>query len=637
MRFVAPLVITLSTFSLVASESFSLASEPLGYDPNAREISVFNSRAYRDTIASELKSFESVHGARIPCLEDPKVIEAHKDRMENAKHTLKYLKSQQEQLVSETAVKDQKDFLEIKQQLQGVYDKYFGSARDSEFCVFKLDLAVATRDLAKDAKNQALLRGLEKVTQCLSTSSPLRNSRIKGTFAGFFEDLFDHYWKKPNLTDEDCAVLRNAYSVWSSFYDGENRANLSASSKKIPVYNVNDHNASYYYWAKEQQKGNVPAEGLTVFHADTHTDMGDVHTHTHGHWSSHVLDFKETHQALLKSEGELSRFLVEKINASAVLTAPERQSLVARIAAQPELQIRAELEMQIRKSVHHIAQPLAASQATGVSSGDFIMCMPPWSKELPRTQYVKQADGTSKPAALAFNFIERGTKGSEELGFEMAAKDAPQGDWNIPTFTPDELQAGTVKVLAPSRFQIVDCNNEERVETFKNSSGEQMFEVRQKSTPPAPLADYFPAQDKKKGYLLDIDLDVFVSEGHGGLVEPISWERSKSHDREYGPHGSHAQNTESDPNIAVTTKEFGLIRDRMDLFFKRMTESKKAGMVPKVITIADSSAVARAIRTGQEGEAVAGIKAFTPTCMAFVVNYMVRKRLQETFDVDFTR
>ncbi|MGK5086778.1 hypothetical protein WDW86_04415 [Bdellovibrionota bacterium FG-2] len=616
-----------------AIENFAFASEPLGYDSNARVVSVFNSQEYRDQIASELKSFESVHGSRLPCSDDPLDIQAHKDRMINAKYVLKSLKTWQEKLVSETAVKDQREFLEIKKELQGVYDKYFGSARDSEFCIFRQDLAKATRNLAKDAKNQALLRGLEKVSQCLSTSSPLQNSKMKGTFSGFFEDLFDHFWKKPNLTDEDCAVLRNAYSVWSSFYDGENRSQLTAATKKIPVYNVNDHNASYYYWAKEQQKGNVPLEGLTIFHADTHTDMGEVHTHTHGHWSSHALDFKGTHEALLKPAGEMSRFLVQKVNASSVLTAPEKQSLVARIAAQPEAEIRQELEMQIRKTVHHIAQPLAASQATGVSSGDFIMCMPPWSKELPRTQYVKQADGTSKPAPLALNFVER----RGELGFEMSVTDVPAGYWNIEAFMPSDVQVGNVKVLAPSRFQIVDCNNEERVETFKNSQGEQMFEVRQKSTPPAPLADYFPAQDKKNGYLLDIDLDVFVSEGRGGLVEPISWERTKGHEIEYGLHGTHEQNTESDPNVAVTTKEFGLIRDRIDSFFKRMADSKKAGMVPKVITIADSSAVARAIRTGQEGEAVDGIKAFTPTCMAFVVNYMVRKRLQETFDVEFSR
>jgi hypothetical protein len=274
--------------------------------------------------------------------------------------------------------------------------------------------------------------------------------------------------------------------------------------------------------------------------------------------------------------------------------------------------------------VHHIAQPLAAAQYAGSSNGKFVMCMPPWSKELPRSAPVAGEGSQARMQPFVAEFARNG--GS--AGFEFDCSKIPPGPWN---FT---CQSGGKKreVLSTSEFQVLDCNQEERTQIGTASSGEPIYSYKQKSGG-FPYKSFFTEQDKKDGFLLDIDLDVFVSEGNGSLVMPISFERTKRHQKSFGPHNGHGMNSETDIYVQVSTKELGLIHQRMDKFFADLAEARRDGYLPKVVTIADSSALVRAIKPRKQGEDsnTTGIQAYTPECLVFLVNYMTRKRLKEIY------
>lgn len=349
--------------------------------------------------------------------------------------------------------------------------------------------------------------------------------------------------------------------------------------------------------------------------------MGHVHSHYWDHWSGKLLSLKET-QKLLMSGKSVKEALVQRVNEE-VKNPSERDYLLSRIRSDSEENLKAALELNVRKTVHHIAQPLAAAQYTDTSNGRFLMCMPPWSKELPRSKE-KETD-PSKP--IVMDFVET-AKG--EVGFEMDCKDRPNGKWNLFCRTKRDPED---KILGKSEFHVFDCNEESRKRIGKDSKGDPLYATETNPGLGHSFTSYLNPEDKQKGYLLDIDLDVFVSEGKGTFVEPISWERTTEHEKKKGKHGSHDMNTESDPSIAVTTKELDLNEKRMDYFFQNLKESKEAGFLPKVITLADSTALKRQLAPKKFGEDynMDGLQAYTPDCLVFLINYMTKKRLKEIF------
>lgn len=501
---------------------------------------------------------------------------------------------------------------------QEIYKKALKRFETSQSCLFRAELHATVKDVLKEEKNKRLGEQLEGVADCLE-KFPEDARLLKTAFSTFFDSIFDFFSTKKELKQEDCELLKNTYSVWASAYEQENEKSVGAN--EIPVYNVNNHNGSYYYWAEEQRKGRVPPEGLTIFHADTHTDMGHVHSHYWDHWSGKLLDLNET-QKLLMSGKSVKEALLKKVNQE-VSNPSEREYLQRRIQSDSEENLKSILEQNVRKTVHHIAQPLAAAQFTDTSNGKFLMCMPPWSKELPRSKE-KETD-LSNP--IVMDFVET-TKG--EVGFEMDCKDRPKGNWNL--FCRRKRDADD-KILGKSEFQVFDCNEEKRTKIGTDSKGDPIYSTETSPGMGHSFTSYLKPEDREKGYLLDIDLDVFVSEGKGTFVEPISWERTTQHEKQKGAHGSHEVNTESDPSIAVTTKELDLIQKRMDYFFQNLKESKEAGFIPKVITLADSTALKRQLAPKKLGEDynINGIQAYTPDCLVFLINYLTKKRLKEIF------
>lgn len=539
----------------------------------------------------------------------------------------------------------------------------FQQARYLRLCLFRYDLNRMVRGIIANTRDRELGQTLQVVAHCLSAEPEALNGGLRANFRQFFNNLFSHFWRRAEasgLSENDCAVLRSSYAVWASFNDDDNRANIAAppEPEAIPVYNVNDHNASFYYWSREQANGRIPASGLTIFHADTHTDMGHIHVHgqglahTHGHWSDSFMSLRDIQLALNDREGTIRNRIVQALQARENISNRRRAALLRQLASLNDEEIRQELETELRRSVHHIAQPLAGAQAAGVSNRHYIMCMPPWSQELPRTgvripagQVRDLATSVPKPLEFYFsryNYRRRMANGAfrtlDVEGFLMptdALPPAPRGrSWNIVTRSRAQQ---SFRAEDRVNFQVGDCNNEVQAHGVTREREDEL----------PPFHQFFPESARQDGYLLDLDLDVFVSEGYAQdlSVMPYSFERpirttdrralrqGTAHVAQYGNHEAHDDSNETDPRMQVTSLEFGLIQRRIDSFFQQLAEARDKGFVPRVITIADSTAINRAIRSLDPGAAREGIQAYTPSCLGFLVNYMVRQRLQQTFPV----
>ncbi len=533
--------------------------------------------------------------------------------------------------VNKTAKQDEdEELIERAQALEHLQDRLISQARELEHHKFNQDLQDLVKSVLKDEKNRKFAIELRKIVSCLGKN---QNTvlKIKSTFATFFEDIFIYFWRKPKLSNEDCQLLENTYSAWASFYEDENEQSKN-SVAGIPIYNANAHNASLNYWAKEQQNGRIPPEGLTILHADTHTDLGHVHTHHGGHWLGRVLDVSDLHKVSLLKGDSFKEKIKDQINA-APIDQRKKAELQRKLINTSDSQIRQELATQMRLAVHGVAQPLVGSQLTGVSNGNFIMCMPPWSLELPRSKVAgKNQAGDPVYQPLKMELMEVPYE-KELVAKNMVDCKKKPGDWEVDCYDSGDSKN---KKIADSQFQVVDCNNEERIELGK-SKGTPYYKTQIKNQPLPDIGNFFSEEDKKKGFLLDIDLDVFVSEWRepgqkGAHRNPVSFERTNGpksfHRVSEVPQELHAENSETDFG-GVTTKEFSLIRERMDVFFNGLKEAKSRGYLPKVITIADSTALNRVIRSKKLNED--SDERFTPSCLVFLVNYMARKKLVETY------
>ena len=75
-----------------------------------------------------------------------------------------------------------------------------------------------------------------------------------------------------------------------------------------------------------------------------------------------------------------------------------------------------------------------------------------------------------------------------------------------------------------------------------------------------------------------------------------------------------------------------MIDSRVDSFIQRLEQAKAEGHLPAVITISDSTVLQRAAE-GQREDSMSGGN-FTPSCLAFLLNYRVRQRLNEVYNLE---
>lgn len=497
----------------------------------------------------------------------------------------------------------------------------------------------------KFSKNKKYLKKLDKIASCFDptrdgTGVDKNSSFIKSTF----DSIFKNFWEKSktkNLTTQDCNVLRKTYSVWSSFYDDLNEKDENvAQEASVPLYNVNPHNSSYYYWMQEKRKGTIPEQGLALLHVDTHTDLGHIHAHSVGSGAD-ALPFTSYSRVLSLASEENRSGLIEYVNQvmqNSTYSQDNKDALVQFVTTKPFSEIVNVINQSTRMNVHQIAQPLVAAAATGVTQST-TMVLPPWSTRLSESTKFDD-NGRVVPVNISINETIINEKEGRTLDprVNLATLDPTntlgidQGEFSpIETYDPETQSDWTRPTGVTFDLAVAPLSREER----SNIPGETNFNITA-TEELRDFADYLPASAQTDGFILDIDLDAFVSNGvTDSVVEPISFGRTQELDKEEAEnskHGSHEAFNELDSNTEVLSTEMNAIKQRMDSFFDRLERAKARGVKPKVITIADSTTLLRAME-GQEDDSMAGGN-FTPSCMAFLLNYMVRQKLEGLYNVD---
>tara|TARA_B100000925_G_scaffold258586_1_gene213618 strand:+ start:1554 stop:2888 length:1335 start_codon:yes stop_codon:yes gene_type:complete len=425
------------------------------------------------------------------------------------------------------------------------------------------------------------------------------------------------------LTSDECQVLQRVYSTWSSFYD---ETNGNQSQSEIPTYNVNAHNSAFPYWLEAMEiDPDFPDEGIPLLHADTHTDLSHVHMYPTDRRFRQIpfVEFSNILRHLINNRPEVrSERGVARIKREMVSMVKEIQQRVNRERSSDrdsrrtftqindsfvrDLEnwinspstsvenIRSTFLQASRRSIHHIAQPVTGAVAAGITS-DVLMVLPPWSRRIARTD----------------------------------SADQPRNPWQVDlAHRVDAYEGGVIQntiqdvtTTGPSAPLLSKQSDDQPIQSY-NLQAINLTNPKGSGAPLRGFHHYLPSSTRDTGFILDIDLDAFVSNGRlRDLIEPLSW------GREYSISG-HETTNEGDLRAGLAAQEMDLIKMRINSFFRRLQEAKTEGMCPAIITIADSTQLTRAIR-GEDDDFTGGN--FTPACLAFLVNYMVREKIEEVY------
>lgn len=489
----------------------------------------------------------------------------------------------------------------ILKELEAKIDRY-------NLCLFQSQLKESITKNIKNNDNTAFLQQLQNIGTCFESSKDDRSS-LKDLYMPVFDSIYNFFANKKNLTKEDCEVLRRTYEAWAGFNEGENDLQASKDDA-IPFYNVNPHNSAFPYWLRERERGNIPVEGLPLLHVDTHTDLGHVHTNGAG-WSD-KLDLNQLGKLMVINDNEQFKNEIRRL-----LVGQEGvvEAEVEALLDQEAVQLRLQIYGQMRERVHHIAQPVVAGLATDVASS-LVMALPPWSPRLPRSEY---KDGQVDPFKVQ---LYKDSKGKE---YALASEDTTLTQ--TPGTPIHKLPSGA-QVQREFGMTVMDSNLEQKItDVDENGKENSSIIVTREMTESANYANYMPKDQKK--FILDIDLDAFVSEGKSGdLIQPVSYGR---HQQNYGGHDGHDNSNETDPAVEVTLNEFELIEGRLDFFFDQLRDMKAKGHEPAIITIADSTILQS--MAGNADDSLSGGN-FTPSCLVFLLNYRMREELKTIYSLD---
>jgi hypothetical protein len=199
----------------------------------------------------------------------------------------------------------------------------------------------------------------------------------------------------------------------------------------------------------------------------------------------------------------------------------------------------------------------------------------------------------------------------------------------------------------------------EKQKTLSLTTTSQSFDENHQSFSP-----YFKTSKiNNKQFILDIDLDVFSSDGRTNYVNinkwngptntiptidnfvniamPFSYEHT-AYMKKYMLQVEHFEHPSlkelKNEEITVTTTELSLIKVRMDQFFQRLLETKNNQQVPAIITLIDSSKLQRVFVEKYENAFASSVEIsdsnFTPVPLVFLINYYARKKIKEIYNID---
>lgn len=127
-------------------------------------------------------------------------------------------------------------------------DDFDSIFKQGELCLFKRELRQQI-SFGLNEDNSTFLRRLDGIASCFNLEQADDVGPLAANVFDSIFSFFDQKSKDGGLTGGDCKVLIKTYSLWASQYDAMNQDTApGAGSDEIPVYNVNPHNASYFYW-----------------------------------------------------------------------------------------------------------------------------------------------------------------------------------------------------------------------------------------------------------------------------------------------------------------------------------------------------------------------------------------------------
>ncbi|MCO5142953.1 MAG: hypothetical protein M9962_07680 [Oligoflexia bacterium] len=624
-----------------ASEQIKLTDDPslyaeqtyydLDYVLPMNAVHSFKVNTFRD--CSEFKDaiFENLPGRPSSSHSNVKVEYDSKDRFERLKLNIQLLKInlQSEKLSNQQKEDIQKAIDEGEKKFNIEYE-YMKQRR---LCIFQKEVSEQISEL-KLPEHKQFLEKIGLISSCIEGGDDSSFQKIESLANDFFASVYRNFTDKikkdkKSLTEDDCKVLMKTYSLWSSFYDKINTETVAKSGAKIPLYNVNPHNTSYKFWMQEKAKGSIPANGLPIIHVDTHTDVEHVHVYSEqsGLRTIPLSQYGKLLELAQKGKRDEILSVVSEAhlpkNDKSKRKKEEKDKVYDFFSRASFSEIQSTIIEAAERNAHKIAQPLTAAVASGVSE-DVTLILPVWNKQKRETTK-RLSNGKIAP----YNSYLYASKGDIRWG----AKDGELGE-----YTKADYAASYLRIISPSDSDVeivrkVDFKVGRFAEESLGLSGQVNFN-EEKSRELPDFSEFLPDKSKQEGFILDIDLDAFASEGReSNKAEPISFGRTIHHEGVNArPHGSHQESNETDGRIEVGITELDLIDKRLDVFFERLRRAKEKGYTPKVISIADSTMLQRALKSKSASEDFFG-GYFTPSCLVFLLNYKIRRGLEGLYNI----
>ncbi len=477
-----------------------------------------------------------------------------------------------------------------------------------------------------------------------------------------FDTIFNFFWNESAfLTKHDEILLKATYQLWSSMYELLPSIRQQAlDGHSILFENLNPHNAAFFAWLEAKEVGHLGARPLPLLHADTHTDL----LHVYHHLDSDIMQDLTLEQAVdlllllkIKDEQDVESKNPIDLELLNVLSEKQKNALRPYFKQLNKEMFQKFLLHAMKQNVKFIGQPMVASMASGIVS-DFIFSLPPWSQK--KSFSPIQADGTAKSSTghiikkVMEDFMSE--EQVEVLSFQSDS-DAPaifehHNQNNLPLLT---------KPIKEVHYYIDPALAEINSYESTTAKGRYQTVTADYALPYQSVTPYFRSiKPLNQRFILDIDLDVFASDGRTNVVNmdhwngptqliaridkfenkamPYSYERTPYLQKlrlQFDQFEHQDLKQLKNAEIVVSSTEHQLVKVRMEQFFSKLEKSKNDGYIPAIITITDSTVLSRTNAKDYFKSFASSIEYvdsnFTPVPFVFLINYYARVKLREIY------
>ncbi|MDH4468985.1 MAG: hypothetical protein QE271_13080 [Bacteriovoracaceae bacterium] len=551
------------------------------------------------------------------------------------------------------------------EQIRTEFKKFKISRNQLSFCLVRLEIKEILENDGRHYSLQDLemARNLMNILNWFESHTRDQNIEQVDLVKDAFGKIFNYFWSsKKYLTLYDERILGVAYKIWASFYDLIPTLKDQDLNGQIAFHNLNPHNSSFFQWLEAKRVGIIPSSGLPLLHADTHTDL----LHVYQHLDTEALTDLSLEQSVqildmtnFEAQGKDNYYAEVK----KVLT-PKQWKQVAPYLKNLDLEkFKDFLLYAIQQNVKFIGQPMIASMASNLTT-EYIFSLPPWSQP---TQFSPVENGLSKPAKGAIIHTKADDFMSEMQVNVIGLVSYPEAnvffqmrDKQTQILSPDDHDQVIRDIyyfIDPAVMEKQTINKDRNAIATINTES-LPFDAKHDSFSP-----YFnSSQLGSQKFILDIDLDVFSSDGRTNYVNHDRWHGPTktipqigifvnkampfSHERtpwmmkwmlDFADFSHPDLKQLKNEDVVVTSTEFKLLKVRMDQFFERLNQTKINGQTPAIITLTDSSILQRVYVENYQNAFASSVELndsnFTPIPLVFLINYYARMKLASIYQL----